>query len=301
AYCEEDCIEEFHGRLTAVMTALGRSFEIVYVNDGSTDATFSRLRAIYDRDRNVSALVDLYTNFGRPSAMTAGLTYARGTKFLFIDCDLQLDPEDIPRLIAEHDKGFDIVSGYRLKRRDPVLRRFFSCLANIVMRRVARHNMRDMGCAFKVFDGRLVRSFDYGPFRSWNPIYVYARARYCSEVPVSHHPRRSGGSRWSVGSLFGFYMDHLVGLAHNPFRFFCLMLGIPTAGALMLVLLSPGLRDLVARLATPGMAVIGYLSLVLLVLLLMAVLGEFVMRNYMVLQRYPCYVIRSVLQRPRTE
>ena len=121
-YFEERSIEEFHARLSEAMRALGRSYEIIFVNDGSTDRTFEKLSGIFDRDPSVSAILDMFRNAGQLAAITAALCESRGRALLLMDSDLQLAPEEIPLLVAEYDKGFDVVSGARVNRKDSWLR-----------------------------------------------------------------------------------------------------------------------------------------------------------------------------------
>lgn len=132
-YFEEDSIDEFYRRLSAVLHNTDVSYEIVFVNDGSTDATFEKLKTIYDSDPNVTTVIDLFRNCGQLGAMTAGIANARGENFVFMDSDLQLNPEELPLLLAEFQKGVDIVSGYRKGRKDSVLRTIPSKIANMVI------------------------------------------------------------------------------------------------------------------------------------------------------------------------
>ena len=119
---EEESIPEFGSRLSAAMDGLGRPYEIIYVNDGSRDGTFRALERLFEKDERVSAVIDLFNNSGQEAAITAGFELARGNKYILIDSDLQLEPEEIPLLVAEHDKGYDIVNGHRWRRKDPLPR-----------------------------------------------------------------------------------------------------------------------------------------------------------------------------------
>ena len=294
---EEKSIDEFYGRLSATARALDRSYEIVMVNDGSTDGTFERLKAIYDADPRVTTIIDLYRNAGQTSAMTAGLTHARGRALVFMDSDLQLDPEDLPLLVVEFDQGCDIVSGYRKHRRDSLSRRISSKLANVVMRKVAGHELSDFGCTYKIYDAKLVRAFEFGPFKPWRTAYVFSRAGSCEEVPVNHHPRRYGESGWTFRKLLAFYMDHLVGVSERPFQLIsavCLFLAL-----LFLVRIFSAWLVPVSILpeVTLGM-VLNAIALNLVILLgVLATIGEYVMRNFLIAQRYPAYVIKKVHQK----
>ncbi len=296
-YFEEPTIDEFHGRLSASMEATGRAFEIVFVNDGSTDGTFEKLKAIYERDPRVGAVADLFRNTGQVCAMSCGISLARGRHFIFMDSDLQLDPEELPRLIDAFDEGHDIVSGYREKRKDSLLRTLPSRVANVIMRRVARHRLRDFGCTFKVYRGELVRAFGFGPYKPWQTAYVFAQAGRVKEIPVRHHPRRHGKSGWSLLRLSAFLMDHLVGVSYRPFQ---LLSALCFLGALLLVARIVAAWALPFSLlpeVTPGL-ILNALALHLLVsLAVLSAIGEYVIRNFATLRRDPTYVIREVLRR----
>lgn len=300
-YQEEQSIDEFYSRLRKAAESLGRPYEMVMVNDGSTDGTFARLKSFYDTDPNVTTVIDLYRNAGQVNAMTAGLTHTRGKAIVFIDSDLQLDPEELPLLVEEFDKGYDIVSGYRKNRRDPLLRRIPSMLANVVMRRVARHKLRDFGCTFKVYDARLVRAFELGPFKPWVTAYIFARARSCKEIPVTHHPRKYGKSGWTFRKLVSFYMDHLVGLSERPFQWmsvlclafaFLFLVRIGFAWAVPISVLPE---------VTTGMILNAIALSLLVTLAVLSAIGEYVMRSFLMAQKYPAYVVREIHPDPAEE
>lgn len=297
-YFEEQSIDEFYTRLRAAAESLGRSYEIVMVNDGSTDGTWEKLKSFFERDASVTTVIDFYRNAGQVNAMTAGLTHARGKALVFMDSDLQLDPEELPLLVAEFDKGYEIVSGVRKQRSDPLLRRLPSLLANVVMRRVARHKLTDFGCTFKIYEARLVRAFEFGPFKPWRTAFVFARAGRCKEVPVTHHARRYGESGWTWRSLFAFYMDHLVGLSERPFQLLsglCLFV----AGLLLLrIALSWTLDVSILPTVTSGMLLNAIAFSLLLTLGVLSAVGEYVIRSFLMTLRYPAYVIREIHQKP---
>jgi glycosyltransferase involved in cell wall biosynthesis len=300
-YYEEQSIDEFYSRLRKAAESLGRSYEMVMVNDGSTDGTFARLKSFYDTDPNVTAVIDLYRNAGQVNAMTAGLTHTRGKAIVFIDSDLQLDPEELPLLVEEFDKGYDIVSGYRKNRRDPLRRRIPSMLANLVMRRVARHKLRDFGCTFKIYDARLVRAFELGPFKPWVTAYIFARARSCKEIPITHHPRKYGKSGWTLRKLVSFYMDHLVGLSERPFQW---MSALCLAFAFLFVVrigFAWAVPVTVLPEVTTGMILNAVALSLLVTLAVLSAIGEYVMRSFLMTQKYPAYVVREIHQNPAEE
>lgn len=298
---EEKSIEEFSGRLLKTMESLGRTYEIIFVNDGSTDGTFEKLKMIFQKQPRVRTILDLFRNSGQLAAMTAGIQYAKGKHFIFMDSDLQLDPEEIPQLVVEFDRGFDIVSGRREKRRDPLFRIISSQIANLVVRKVSGHKVSDLGCTFKIYNGDIIRAFGFGPFKKFQTAYVYSRAQTYSEIPVTHHPRKYGKSGWTFNSLFAFLMDNLVGMSRRPFQllsFFCLCFAILFLVRIVTAWFIP---FSILPKVTPGLILNVILAHLLLTLSVMAAVGEYVIRNFISLQTYPHYIVREILQKSSNE
>ena len=296
-YFEEKSIREFYSRLSSTLQGLGRSYEIIFVNDGSTDNTFAILEQIYAEDPAVYAIVDLFKNAGQAAAMTAGFSQARGEKFVFIDSDLQLDPEELPLLVAKYDEGFDVVSGYRANRKDSLSRTLPSKIANMIMRKVSKSNLTDFGCTFKIYHAKLIQAFDYGPFKPWRPAYVIARAQRCVEVPITHHARKHGKSGWTFRKLFAYNMDNLVGISDRLFQY--LSMGCLLFAALFMVrlLLAGILPFSVLHEITNGLLLNVLVISILLTLGALSVVGEFLIRTYNTTQQYPAYIIRTLRQR----
>ncbi len=296
-YHEENSIDEFHERLARTLEASGRSHEMIFVNDGSSDATFSKLEKIFERDGHVTAVIDLMKNSGQSNAKTPGLMIASGRSVVLLDSDLQLDPEELPKLIERRDEGFDLVSGYRHDRRDSLVRTIPSKLANFIMRRASKSTLRDFGCTFKIYDSRLIQAFEFDQFKPWRPMPVIAMAQQIAEVPVSHHRRRYGTSGWTFRKLFAYNMENLVNLSDKPFQLF----GAMSMGLALLFLLRLGaeyfLDFSVLKRVTTGlilnMMVVGFLT----VLAVLSMIGEFVVRNFGMLQRRPTFAIRTIRRR----
>lgn len=297
-YFEERSIEEFHARLAKALRSLGRSFEIIFVNDGSTDRTFEKLGEIFERDPAVSVIVDLYRNAGQLAAITAALCEARGRAILLMDSDLQLAPEELPLLVAEHDKGFDVVSGARVNRKDSWLRIVPSKLANIIMRKATRSEFRDFGCTFKIYDGRLLRAFDYGPHHLFSTVDTIARAGRRREVPVTHYPRKYGKSGWTFQKLLKFNSDNLVSLSERPFQILaglCLTIALLFSVRIVLGYIFP-FRFLAA--VSNGLLLNAMLISLLITVGVLCMIGEFAIRAFLIGRHLPFYVVRQVRRRP---
>lgn len=296
-YFEEATIAEFHLRLGSALRSAGRSHEIIYVNDGSTDGTWERLREILGQDASVKCVLNLFRNSGQAAAITAGITQARGQHFLFMDSDLQLDPEELPRLLEKLDAGHDVVTGYRAKRKDPLARRLASWVANYIMRSASSTPLKDFGCTFKIFDGRLIRAFEFGPNKLFNHVELVSKAGRCAEVPVSHHPRRVGKSGWTFWKLFEWNMENVVNLSSRPFQYMIVatfllaaLLGIRIAVDLFLPFTITGE-------VTHGLLLYSIVISLLLTLGSLCLVGELVIRSFRFLQRNPRYIIKDVLRR----
>jgi glycosyltransferase involved in cell wall biosynthesis len=296
-YFEEQSIEEFHARLSAVLEGTGRSYEIIFVNDGSSDGTLERLRGVFERDPHVTRVVDLFKNAGQAAAITAGITEANGRNFVLMDSDLQLEPEELPLLLAKFDEGNDIVSGYRPSRRDSRARRLPSKIANMIMRKASGSELSDFGCTFKIFRGPLVRAFDYGPAKKFNPVDVISQAGRIAEVAVSHHLRAYGQSGWTFRKLFAFNMDNIVRLSEAPFQLLAMI--FVALSALLSLRIVAGFFVSFSIFPDVTNALVLYAIMIglLVTMAVLCALGEFSIRSFLALQQTPSYVVREILRK----
>jgi len=296
-YFEEQSIDIFYERLSNTLKTLGRSYEIIFINDGSTDRTFEKLRRIFESDNRVTAVIDLFKNTGQGNAKTPGIMIAKGKAMVVIDSDLQLDPEELPRLVSVYDKGCDLVSGYREKRKDTLFRKLPSKIANAIMRKASGTKLRDFGCTFKIYDMRLVHAFEFGPFKPWRSVPVIAQAARTADVPISHHSRPFRKSGWTFRKLFAYNMENLVNLSERPFQFIgVLCLGIALLGFLRLITEMIFPVSILPRVTSGlilNVVVIGFLS----TFAILAAIGEFAIRNFIKLQNAPAFVIREIYER----
>ena len=294
---EENSIEEFHTRLATALDGIDRSFEIIMVNDGSKDDTWTKLKALFEKDDRISAVMDLFCNAGQQAAVTAGMEKARGAAWILLDSDLQLDPGELPLLIAEYDKGYDLVSGFRKNRKDSLLRILPSKLANIIMRRASRSTLTDFGCTFKIYNATLLRAFNLGPYHIFSNVDAIAKTGRYAEVPVTHYPRKYGKSGWTFRKLWQYNMDNLVKLSQRPFQLlagFCFLGGVLFMLRIMLGFILPG--GILSEV-TPGLVLNTVFFFALMILSAIAMLGEFAIRSFLMLQKNPAYIVREALHR----
>jgi len=211
---------------------LGRSYEVVLVDDGSTDGSRELMRRMAATDPRLRVVL-LRRNYGQTAAMSAGFRHARGAVVVTMDGDLQNDPADIPRLLAELDRGQDIVVGWRRYRKDRMLSRNLpSKLANVLIARVTGVHIHDTGCSLKAYRGWVVRSLDlYSDMHRFIAALAAGAGARISEVPVRHHQRRFGRSKYGLTRIYKVLADlvvvkSLVEFAAHPVRGF-LLLALP--------------------------------------------------------------------------
>jgi glycosyltransferase involved in cell wall biosynthesis len=195
--------------LAAALDPAGTSWEVVFVDDGSTDASYAELARLHDERDNVR-VVRLRRNFGKAGALTAGFLEARGRVVVTLDADLQDDPAEIPRLLARLDEGFDVVSGWKATRRDPITRRAFSKLFNGAVRVLSGVRLHDVNCGLKAYRAEVTRDVRiYGELHRFLPVLAHYRGYRVGELPVNHRPRRHGRSRYGIERYLRAFLDLL--------------------------------------------------------------------------------------------
>ena len=205
---EAATVAELAARIAAVLDRLGRSFEIVFVDDGSRDDTSARARAAHAADRRVK-LVRLRRNFGKAAALCAGFDHSSGEIVVTMDGDLQDVPEEIPRFLAELEgKGIDLVSGWKRNRRDPASKRWPSRLFNWVTRRLARVDLHDFNCGFKAYRREVLAEVAvYGELHRYIPVLASRRGFAVGEIEVQHEPRLHGRSKYGWDRFYKGLLD----------------------------------------------------------------------------------------------
>jgi glycosyltransferase involved in cell wall biosynthesis len=204
---EERSVALLYDELDSALEPLGEEWEAVLVDDGSTDGSFAALTRLHDAKDNVR-VVRLRRNFGKATALAAGFANARGETVVTIDADLQDDPAEIPRLLVKLEEGFDLVSGWKVKRRDPLRRRFLSRVFNWVTGRVSGLRLHDMNCGLKAYRAEVVRGL-YGELHRFIPVLAHYRGFRVAELPVNHRAREHGRSRYGLERYVRGFLDLL--------------------------------------------------------------------------------------------
>ena len=206
---EERSVALLYDELRSALEPLNAPWEAIFVDDGSTDGTFSALTRLHDAEQNV-IVVRLRRNFGKAAALVAGFDQARGETVVTIDGDLQDDPAEIPRLLAKLDEGFDLVSGWKTRRRDPVSRRILSRIFNRVTSAFSGVRLHDMNCGLKAYRAEVVHGLRlYGELHRFIPVLAHYRGFRIAELPVNHRPREHGRSRYGVERYVRGFLDLL--------------------------------------------------------------------------------------------
>ena len=208
-YNEERSVALLYEELQAALDPIGDEWEAVYVDDGSTDDSLGALTRLHARARNVR-VVRLRRNFGKAAALAAGFAQAAGERVVTIDGDLQDDPSEIPRLLAKLQEGFDLVTGWKARRRDPISRRIPSKIFNWVAGWMSGLRLHDMNCGLKAYRGEVVHSLVlYGELHRFIPVLAHEQGYRVAELPVNHRPRKHGRSRYGLERYLRGFLDLL--------------------------------------------------------------------------------------------
>jgi glycosyltransferase involved in cell wall biosynthesis len=267
-YDEELTLGPLYDELEAALEPAGHEWEVVFVDDGSSDGSFGALTRLHTAHENVR-VIRLRRNFGKAAALAAGFAQARGDVVVTIDADLQDDPGEIPRLLAKLDEGFDLVTGWKTKRRDPWLRRALSRLFNAATSRVSGLRLHDLNCGLKAYRTEALNGLRiYGELHRFLPVLAHYRGFRVTELPVNHRPRAHGRSRYGPERYLRGFFDLLTVTFIGRYRYRPLHL----FGGLGLVLSTVGFAVLVYLTVLKAMGeAIGHRPLLLLGVLLVVV------------------------------
>jgi len=208
---EEENILPLHEKLLSVLKRLNRDYEIIFIDDGSTDKTLERLRLLCKNDPSTK-VISFLRNYGQTAALSAGIDFSKGRIIIPMDGDLQNDPEDILSLLQKIEEGYDVVSGWRKDRKDRFLtRRFPSVVANRVISFIGGVRLHDYGCTLKAYKRDILRNIRlYGEMHRFIPIYARWVGARVTEIAVHHHPRKAGLSKYGIVRIFKVLLDLMV-------------------------------------------------------------------------------------------
>lgn len=208
---EEDSLQELKSRLQEILDKMSPEghYEVVFVDDGSKDSSYSVLRQFYNEDSRFK-IVKFRTNFGKSAALNAGFAVAKGSIVYTMDADLQDDPNELPRLLEKLEEGYDLVSGWKKVRHDPVSKTLPSKFFNWVTSKFAGIRLHDFNCGLKIYKSEVVKALDvYGEMHRYLPAIANIMGFRVTELPVTHHPRKHGKSKFGVSRFLKGFLDLL--------------------------------------------------------------------------------------------
>jgi undecaprenyl-phosphate 4-deoxy-4-formamido-L-arabinose transferase len=301
-YNEEEVLAALFARLYPALDALGRSYELIFVNDGSRDRSAALLRAQYELRPEVTRVVLFAANFGQHRAILAGFAYARGRYLITLDADLQNPPEEIERVIAELDAGHDYVGTIRQQRQDVAWRRWASRFINLLRERTTQIRISDHGCMFRGYARAIVDAINQcTENNTFVPALAFTFANRPTEIKVRHEDRGAGESKYSMYQLIKLNFDLMTGFSTVPMQLFS-ALGFAVSMLSVLFGVALVVRRLVggAEAAEQGIFTLFAIAFLLIGVTLfgLGLLGEYIGRIYEEVRRRPRYIVGAVLERP---
>ena len=302
-YNEERVLPRLFERLYAALDATGESYEVVFVNDGSRDASAQLLAAQFRARPDVTRVVLFNGNFGQHMAIMAGFEHVRGQIAITLDADLQNPPEEIPRLVAEIRAGHDYVGTIRRQREDSAFRRIASRAMNGLRERITRIEMTDQGCMLRAYDRALVDTLNAcQEVNTFVPALAYTFAARPTEIVVSHEERFAGESKYSLYQLVRLNFDLMTGFSIVPLQWFSLagiVLSLGAGGLFALLLV----RRFMLGAEVEGVFTLFALQFFFIGIVLFGIglMGEYVGRIQQEVRRRPRYRVSAVLEAPPAE
>jgi glycosyltransferase involved in cell wall biosynthesis len=306
-YNEQDNVLPLYERVTASLQGVDEDYEVIVVNDGSRDRTEENLRAIAGRDPRFK-VVNFRRNFGQTAAMMAGIDHASGDIIIGLDGDLQNDPADIPKLLAKLREGYDVVSGWRVDRKDAALRRNLpSRIANWLISTISGIHLHDYGCSLKAYRREVVKGVRlYGEMHRFIPIYASWQGGKVAEIAVTHHPRIHGQSKYGLERVVKVVLDLMVvkflaSYANKPIYVFggfgLLSIGVAFLSGLLAIYLK--FFENVSFIQTPLPLLVALSFITGVMSILMGLIAEIIMRTYYESQGKSVYLVKDTLNEPR--
>ena len=298
-YNEQENLPGLFQRLTAVLDKLGKPYELLFTNDGSRDNSLALLKDFHRQRPKEVRVIDFNGNFGQHMAIMAAFERARGEVIVTLDADLQNPPEEIPKLLAEIDKGHDVVGGYRKDRQDSCFRRNASRMLNVVRERTTRIRMRDQGCMLRAYRRNIVEHITAsGETSTFIPALAMSYAASPVEVEVEHAARAAGASKYNLYKLIRLNFDLMTGFSVVPLQVFTLFGMVVASGSLLFVIYLFIRRLIIGPEAEGVFTLFAILYFLVGVGIMgLGVIGEYIGRIYQEVRRRPRFMIRDIYER----
>ncbi len=297
-YNEEDGLPALFERLYPALDKLGRRYEILFTNDGSTDRSAGLLREQFQKRPDVTRVILFNGNFGQHMAIMAGFERSRGTRIVTLDADLQNPPEEIANLMAEMDKGFDYVGTIRRQRQDTAFRRHASRAMNRLRERITHIKMTDQGCMLRAYSREIVDAINASrDVSTYIPALAYSFSQNPTEIEVGHEERFAGESKYSLVKLIQLNFDLVTGFSRVPLQVFSLA-GISISMLSLLFVVFLAVRRLIVGPEVEGVFTLFGIAFFLIGVTLFGIglLGEYVGRIYEQVRERPRYLVQAVLE-----
>jgi undecaprenyl-phosphate 4-deoxy-4-formamido-L-arabinose transferase len=298
-YNEEAVLPALFARLYPALDALGRSYEVIFVNDGSRDRSAALLRAQFEQRPDATRVILFNGNFGQHLAIMAGFEASRGARVVTLDADLQNPPEEIGKLLAKMDEGYDYVGTVRSERQDSAFRRHASRLMNAIRERITRIRMTDQGCMLRAYGRTVVDTINAcREINTFIPALAYTFAQNPTEIEVAHEERAAGESKYSLYSLVRLNFDLVTGFSVMPLQLFSLS-GIVISLASIGFVVFLAVRRLIVGPEAEGVFTLFGIAFFLIGITLFGIglLGEYIGRIYEQVRERPRYVVQAILEK----
>jgi undecaprenyl-phosphate 4-deoxy-4-formamido-L-arabinose transferase len=301
-YNEEAGLPVLFARLYAALDALNTNYEIVFINDGSQDRSAALLREQFQKRPDVTRVILFNGNYGQHMAIMAGFERSRGERIVTLDADLQNPPEEIAKLLAQMDLGFDYVGSIRMKRQDSAWRHWASKAMNGMRERLTHIKMTDQGCMLRAYSREIVDAINQSrEVSTYIPALAYSFAHNPSEIEVAHEERAAGESKYSLYKLIRLNFDLVTGFSVVPLQLFSLFGMLVSVASLIMYVIVIAQRMIAGTLGDGLLALwdrdILQFFLIGMVLFGLGLVGEYVGRIYQQVRERPRYIIQAILEK----
>ncbi len=302
-YNEEESLQQLFRELLPVMEDLKRSYEIIFINDGSCDKSFSMLYDIREKFPQKIRVIDFNGNFGQHMAIMAAFFHVRGKFIITLDADLQNPPAEIPKVIAKMDEGYDVVGTYRQNRRDPLYRKVASKIVNKITNRITGLKISDYGCMLRGYDRRIVDIIaNSNESTTFIPALGQKYAVRPVEIPVAHREREFGESKYNIFSLIRLNFDLMTSFSLSPLQWVT-MSGMGISALSFLLVAYMIIRRFIIGSEADGLFTLMAIQFFLTGISIMSlgIIGEYIGRIYKQIQKRPRFVIKKIWEEEDAE